>query len=102
MTATFQARCLLSFNSKLVRLEVEQSDEIHVVQQSNCLKFQFQTGSIRSLSDIGLKNRKMIISFQFQTGSIRREIPECWLHAQIDMGLFQFQTGSIRSRSRKN
>ena len=61
--------------------------------QYNISTFQFQTGSIRRKKD---KNGKLLSPFQFQTGSIRRGIDTLDAHF---LKWFQFQTGSIRRRS---
>ena len=57
--------------------------------------FQFQTGSIKSLQD--LKDVCHVESgmFQFQTGSIKRS--SSGLSYYSSTGTFQFQTGSIKS-----
>ena len=54
-------------------------------------RFQFQTGSIKSISGT---DGACGISFQFQTGSIKRDVHG---HLQKLNGTFQFQTGSIKS-----
>ena len=82
---------ILSFNSKLVRLEVDPMEDAMTALDM----FQFQTGSIRSCAnDIFAIVRYEIDAFQFQTGSIRSAIRmvEC-----LGLRPFQFQTGSIKS-----
>ena len=59
----------LSFNSKLVRLEVIS----HLIATTTVIVFQFQTGSIRSIRKIN-KGMLRLVMFQFQTGSIRSEL----------------------------
>ena len=59
-----------------------------------CVSFQFQTGSIKSMSIFMNFIGYYAIMFQFQTGSIKRNTP----FAGVDFTLeFQFQTGSIKS-----
>ena len=81
-------------------------------------KFQFHTGSIKSLSPFNLAIT--LKSFQFHTGSIKRETIEIWrlpdyarfnsilvrlkvatcINGSLNPYLFQFHTGSIKSHRR--
>ena len=65
MRTCIVSRLIVSFNSKLVRLEV-----IRAKCLNKSILFQFQTGAIRSEEvPTDVINE---IMFQFQTGSIRR------------------------------
>ena len=55
-------------------------------------RFQFQTGSIKS--GVGLNTRTAQLTFQFQTGSIKRTRK---VFCPDEYVTFQFQTGSIKS-----
>ena len=58
------------FNSKLVRLKV--SGDIKALKTQ--MEFQFQTGSIKSFKEAGLRKQGFNLMFQFQTGSIKSEL----------------------------
>ena len=78
------------FNSKLVRLK----GTFRGIYDLSRRMFQFQTGSIKSLS--GFAKKRFCGTFQFQTGSIKsRRKP----NPSAFVPVFQFQTGSIKSLS---
>ena len=80
-----------NFNSKLVRLKARERNQLAQRQ----LKFQFQTGAIKSL--FRLRAGRDECGFQFQTGAIKRPYFTDMREA-IEL-VFQFQTGAIKKQT---